>query len=64
MTRTHITAHKNVASIYSASSSNQISKEYYYHLVGEINRGTMVSAVCEVYNIIFGTSSYHLLTMC
>lgn len=47
---------------YPASSSNQITKEYYDFLVGEINRGTMFKAVCRIENKIFGTISYYLIS--
>lgn len=45
-----------------ASRSNAITKEYYQHLVGEINNKTLKSAVCKVTNETFGTETYHLLT--
>lgn len=47
---------------YPASSSNQITKEYYNFLVGEINRGTIFRVVCRIENKIFGTVSYHLIS--
>lgn len=47
---------------YPCGSSNQITKDYYNFLVGEINRGTMFKAVCKVTNIIFGTESYYLIS--
>ena len=45
-----------------ASQSNQISKEYYNFLVGEINRGTILRGVCRIENKIFGTTSYYLIS--
>jgi L-amino acid N-acyltransferase YncA len=45
-----------------ASQGNQISKEYYNHLVGEITRGTILKAVCRIENKIFGVTSYHLIS--
>ena len=42
--------------------SNAITKEYYNFLVGEINRGTMLKAVCRIENKIFTTESYHLIS--
>lgn len=45
-----------------ASSSNQITKEYYDFLVGEINRGTILKAVCSVENQRFGVTSYYLIS--
>lgn len=47
---------------YPASSSNQITKEYYNHLIGEINRGTVLKAVCRIENKIFGVTSYYLIS--
>ena len=47
---------------YPASSSNQITKEYYNHLIGEINRGTVLKAICRIENKIFGTISYYLIS--
>ena len=45
-----------------ASSENQITKEYYDFLVGEINRGTILRAVCRNENETFGTVSYYLIS--
>jgi hypothetical protein len=45
-----------------ASCSNQITKEYYNFLVGEINRGTIFRAVCRIENKIFGVTSYFLIS--
>jgi hypothetical protein len=45
------------------TQSNAITKEYYDFLVGEINRGTMLKAVCRIENKIFGTMSYHLISI-
>jgi len=47
---------------YPATSSNQISKEYYNMLIGEINRGTIHKAVCRIENKVFGTTSYYLIS--
>jgi len=44
------------------SNGNQITKEYYNFLVGEINRGTIFRAVCRIENKIFGTTSYYLIS--
>ena len=46
-----------------ASRANEITKEYYNHLVGEINRGTVQKAVCRIENKIFGVVSYHLISL-
>jgi len=45
-----------------ASQANEITKEYYWHLVGEINRGVVLKAVCRIENKIFGTTSFHLIS--
>jgi len=45
-----------------ACNANEITKEYYWFLVGEINRGTMKKAVCRIENKIFNTTSYHLIS--
>jgi len=45
-----------------ASQGNQITKEYYNFLVGEINRSTIFKAVCRIENKIFGVISYHLIS--
>jgi hypothetical protein len=45
------------------SRANQITKEYYEFLVGEINRGTIKKAVCRIENKVFGTTSYHLISI-
>jgi len=47
---------------YPASNSNQITKEYYNHLVGEINRGTVLKVICRIENKLFGTISYYLIS--
>ena len=46
-----------------ASGANEITKEYYWFLVGEINRGTMYRAVCRRENLKFGVVSYHLISI-
>lgn len=48
---------------YPATHSNQITKEYYNHLVGEINRGTVRAAVCAITNVVFGVVSYYLISV-
>lgn len=47
---------------YPVNQSNQITKDYYNFLVGEINRGTMLRAVCRIENKTFGTESYYLIS--
>ena len=44
---TNFNSPKEPIDIYPCRSSNEITKEYYYHLVGEINRGTVKKAVCR-----------------
>ena len=46
-----------------ATQGNAITKEYYNFLVGEINRGTMIKAVCRIENKRFNTESYHLISV-
>lgn len=59
---THFNIHPEVANTTAACSANQITKEYYDFLVGEINRGTMKKAVCCIENYTFGITSYHLIS--
>ena len=47
---------------YPANQGNEITKEYYNMLVGEINRGTISKAVCRIENKRFGNISYHLIS--
>lgn len=58
----HFTVHPNIKVISACSHANMITKEYYDFLVGEINRGTMIKAVCCVENTKFNYKSYHLLS--
>lgn len=44
------------------TNANEITKDYYNFLVGEINRGTIYRAVCRIENKIFGTETYHLIS--
>lgn len=48
--------------IFPASSSNQITKGYYNHLIGEINRGTVQKAVCAIHHKKFDYTTYHLIS--
>ena len=59
---THFNVHPQVVNITAATNANQITKEYYDFLVGEINRGTIKKAVCRIENEVFGTVSYHLIS--
>ena len=61
MTHFNIPQGKSIAT-YPASSSNQITREYYNFLVGEINRGTIFRAVCRIENKRFGTTSHYLIS--
>lgn len=47
---------------YPPHQGNQITKEYYNFLVGEINRGTIYRAVCSIENKRFGSISYYLIS--
>jgi hypothetical protein len=62
MTRANYNATAGVT-IQAPSRANEITKEYYNHLVGEINRGTVKKAVCRVENLKFNTISYHLISI-
>lgn len=42
---------------------NQITKEFYDHLVGEINRGTVRKAVCRVHYPKFNYTTYNLISI-
>ena len=52
---------KDVGTI-APTQANAITKEYYWHLVGEINRGVVKAAVCRIETLPFGTFSYHLIS--
>lgn len=60
-TETHFNIAKNVGTT-APSSANQITRDYYWFLVGEINRGTIKKAVCRIENITFGIESYYLIS--
>lgn len=47
---------------YPAHQGNQITKDYYNFLVGQINDGTMLKAVCRLTYIPTGTESYYLIS--
>ena len=47
---------------YPASQSNQITKEYYDFLVGEINRNVIKKVVCRVEDDRFGKIFYYLVS--
>ncbi len=46
-----------------AGQNNAITKAYYDHLVGEINRGTVKKAVCRIDHPKFNHTSYHLISI-
>lgn len=58
----HFNIHPEVGNTFPCRSSNRITKEYYWFLVGEINRGTIKRAVCRIENHTFGTESYYLIS--
>lgn len=63
MAQIHINAHPE-AVVTHYSNGNAITKDYYYFLVGEINRGTMKKAVCRVeYPEFGGYTTYHLISI-
>ncbi len=45
-----------------ASRGNEITKDYYNFLIGEINRGVIQKAVCRIENKRFGVISYYLIS--
>lgn len=48
---------------YPPNHSNAITKEYYNFLVGEINRGTILKAVCKIEDKrFFNAISYYLIS--
>jgi len=62
MFKYNFNSHPLAVNVTSTRQENKITKEYYWHLVGEINRGTKIAAVCRVENKAFGTMSYHLIS--
>ena len=58
----HFNIHPDVAEVFPASQSNEISEEYYWFLVGEINRRTIRKAVCRIEDDIFGVTSYYCIS--
>lgn len=45
-----------------ATHGNAITKIYYNFLVGEINSGAMLKAVCKIENKRFNSVSYYLIS--
>jgi hypothetical protein len=58
----HINAAKGITT-YPPCAGNQITKEYYNHLVGEINRETVRMAVCRIEDKRFNSTSYYLISV-
>ena len=58
----HFTLPKKEITTFPCSSSNRITKEYYNFLVGEINRGTIIKAVCSVTDKRFNYTAYYLIS--
>lgn len=56
---------KEYTDIFPASSSNAITKEYYYTLLDQINRGTCSQKICSVVhkNGSYEYCTYHLITV-
>lgn len=46
-----------------ASYGNQITKDYYNFLVGNINRGIIKKAVCRIYYPKLNYATYHLISL-
>jgi len=63
MEKTNFTLPKEAIYTVPASHANEITKDYYNFLVGEINRGTIKRAVCRIESLLFGTVSYHLISI-
>ena len=63
MFKTNFTLPSRSIHTVAASFVNEITKDYYWFLVGEINRGTIFKAVCRIENTKFGTISYHLISI-
>lgn len=57
----HFTANSNCQT-YPTSQSNQITKDYYNFLVGEINRNVIKKVVCRVEDDRFGKIFYYLVS--
>lgn len=49
--------------IVGAGPENSITKEYYNHLVGEINRGTILAAVVRIEDQRFNSVRYHKISI-
>lgn len=47
---------------YPPHQGNQITKEYYNFLVGEINRCTIKKVICKIQNTTFDAESYYLIS--
>jgi hypothetical protein len=62
MTNYTLPRNKNVDT-YPATRGNAITKAYYNSLVGEINRGTIIRAVCKIEDKRFNSVSYHLISV-
>lgn len=52
----------NQINTFPCGQSNQITKEYYNFLVGEISRGVIYKSVCRIENKAFGTTCYYLIS--
>lgn len=61
--KTNFTLPKDKIYTVPASTGNQITKEYYNHLVGEINMGTVRRAVCSCHYPRFNYTTYHLISL-
>lgn len=58
----HFNLPQNPIDTFPASNSNEITREYYNSLIGEINRGTIHKAICRIENKTFGTTRYYLIS--
>ena len=60
-TETHFNISKGIQTT-APCAGNQINADYYWFLVGEINRGTIKKGVCRIENKTFDTVYYYLIS--
>lgn len=60
--RTNFNSH-GVTSTFPPTRGNMITKEYYQHLVGEINNKTVNAAVCRIHYEAYDYTTYHLISI-
>lgn len=62
MERLNFTISKKEIPTYVAHMGNEITKDYYNFLVGEINRGTIFKTVLKKTNVIHNIERYYLIS--